>query len=408
MSRKWSRRSPTWAEFTLEEEEADWEEHLMAIDDIDTDGEAEAMELQKAVALSVFSEARVEDTDRELMEAIALSLAEHDRAEECCARPGAHSVASACPEPEGAICWEFHDGQPDGGWVAMAMADSESLEAQYRQDPQSQFRAQLGHKQWYYTVDFSCMMQMSERTGMPRALRRVPLRKVPFQAEGRFESDEAFLCGTSGAFPSGRAGVDAAAGAAGNQSTLPARPSAAAVTTPTTCHENSAWVRYTLKAILGLDVRRLRAVWPAGCGPAEALGAIHASLREGFGARLEGTPLLLQYTDNEGDACSLVETTLEDCLLFARDGVLKLIIGPVAGHLACAPEGKPCTAAAASTAAPPHRPFHQAQTFSIASPPLTPRSSASGSQSGSELDEQYSLEWSIVEPAGGPGDAIER
>lgn len=154
-------------------------------------------------------------------------------------------------------------------------------------------------------------------------------------------------------------------------------------------------VSYTLKVSLGLDLRRLRAAWPTSASHVEAMDAIRRSVRDGFDGCLQEPPFL-QYTDAEGDVCSLVETTLDDCLTFAQDSTLRIMIR-LASH---AREGQDVVERALCAANKPEAP-----NFCIASPPVTPRPSTPGSNTGLEIVEEYSLEWSLVEPTDSPGKA---
>merc|ERR1711920_426581 len=84
---------------------------------------------------------------------------------------------------------------------------------------------------------------------------------------------------------------------------------------------------HTLKVVFMGVAHRLRVAWPPNVGPVEMVAKIDAAVRDGIGRHLDqDAQLALKYTDDDGDACSLVQETLEDCLSFARNGVLKLLV----------------------------------------------------------------------------------
>lgn len=70
----------------------------------------------------------------------------------------------------------------------------------------------------------------------------------------------------------------------------------------------------TLKVDYDGDVRRLTLKLLAGDSPSNMMRTIHTLISNGFGFS-EGDPLLdLKYKDEDGDLCTLVETTIEDFL----------------------------------------------------------------------------------------------
>jgi len=84
---------------------------------------------------------------------------------------------------------------------------------------------------------------------------------------------------------------------------------------------------HTLKIVFMGAAHRMRVTWHPKMSPADVLGKIDAAVRDCIGRRLdEDAELALTYTDDDGDVCHLVQETLEDCLSFARNGVLKLLV----------------------------------------------------------------------------------
>merc|ERR1712032_1693425 len=144
--------------------------------------------------------------------------------------------------------------------------------------------------------------------------------------------------------------------------------------------------------------------WPEGASSREVLSAIHVAVQEGFGLLLAQSRLVLQYRDDDGDMCSLVEATLEDCLSFTRDGVMKLTV--------LEPSVAPCLTVSAPTAIMlesnlnlpvlSHDLEEQAAetvhelVFQIATPPATPRDVAPGLASSDTIDEEYDSAWSLI------------
>lgn len=324
----------------------------------------EAKQLRKAQALSVAALAQEDDNDQELMRAIAMSLAEHPE----------HQCAEEMERT-----WQFFDEKKDS-WISMSVTDSKLLEDVYQRNPESTFRAQLGRHGWYYNVDLANMLQASETTGCLRALRRTSMSlEGPTTGAAR----PAGLC----ELPSGRLPL-ARADPVVTEALCRGRLADIGNTTGDT-----AVAQYTLKVTLGSDTRRLRSSWPANATSEEIVDVIRTIIRLGFAPRLEDMAFLLRYKDNEGDMCSLVESTLEDCILFARDHVLKLMVGLTDV------DGQGMTSS--QTLCVMSLPECQPQTMSISSPAMTPRGNSSGVDTASGIEEEYSLEWSIV----GTGEA---
>jgi hypothetical protein len=97
-------------------------------------------------------------------------------------------------------------------------------------------------------------------------------------------------------------------------------------------------MEYVLKVTMGGDTRRFRARWRNGDSITEKLAAIQAAVREGFatngnaeltfGDSHASTAIraTLKYADEDGDLCTLVETTLADFLVLSRDMTVRLFV----------------------------------------------------------------------------------
>lgn len=78
----------------------------------------------------------------------------------------------------------------------------------------------------------------------------------------------------------------------------------------------------TLKVEFEGDLRRFRLRLEDEDAPASKIRAIHEAICKGFTLGEDLPPLILKYKDEEGDACTLVEATIEDFL--AQPGVKPL------------------------------------------------------------------------------------
>merc|ERR1712232_476958 len=96
-----------------------------------------------------------------------------------------------------------------------------------------------------------------------------------------------------------------------------------------TSNDVVGYEQYTLKVDYGTDMRRLHVRWPKESDCAEVMSAVVESVRYGFGSSFAAKAMpSISYIDDDGDRCSLVQQTLQDCLGFARNGVLKLELQP--------------------------------------------------------------------------------
>jgi hypothetical protein len=151
----------------------------------------------------------------------------------------------------------------------------------------------------------------------------------------------------------------------------------------------------TLKVRLDGDTRRARVAWATGACPARVLGEIRSAVQRVFGTSLEGADFVLKYFDADGDACTLVEATLDDGISFARDGALRLLV-EVSPARSLAPALEPNTERVGGA-----RGAFQLVTqdgagvheISIATPSGTPRES----ESSCALEYGESLDWTAVE-----------
>jgi len=78
-------------------------------------------------------------------------------------------------------------------------------------------------------------------------------------------------------------------------------------------------VEHTVKAIMESEVIRVRVSWRRDASNDEALQAVVKAVHTGFGTRLAtdgeaATQMALRYEDDDGEMCRLTALTLEDCL----------------------------------------------------------------------------------------------
>merc|ERR1711865_1368254 len=67
--------------------------------------------------------------------------------------------------------------------------------------------------------------------------------------------------------------------------------------------------------------------WSSGADAAEVLTEVHAAVVDGFALADSGNiNCAMTYPDDEGDECTLVESTVKDFLGAAKTGVLRLLI----------------------------------------------------------------------------------
>jgi len=116
-------------------------------------------------------------------------------------------------------------------------------------------------------------------------------------------------------------------------------------------------------------------------------------VKDGFGSSVAPHALAgkLQYADDDGDLCTLTEVTLQDCLSFARSGVLRLRLNADGASIARDTDGRNRQSAAGciieeTSQTIPLEPCH----VSIATPPSSPRFLHQG------IDDAYENEWSLV------------
>lgn len=81
---------------------------------------------------------------------------------------------------------------------------------------------------------------------------------------------------------------------------------------------------WTLKVEFEDDMRRFRLVMKDEESPATKICDIHKAILNGFGLSDSDGPLTLKYKDEDGDACTLVEATIEDFLDQPRAKPLRL------------------------------------------------------------------------------------
>jgi len=136
---------------------------------------------------------------------------------------------------------------------------------------------------------------------------------------------------------------------------------------------------HTLKIVFMGVAHRLRVAWPPNIGPAEVVANIDAAVRDCIGCHLDQhAEIALKYADDDGDVCCLVQETLEDCLSFAHNGVLKLLVEQDSADYT-----KPSAQAISQ------------DFISIASPRGSPQSKCAYEHT---IDEEYELSWDLVEP----------
>lgn len=156
----------------------------------------------------------------------------------------------------------------------------------------------------------------------------------------------------------------------------------------------------TLKVELNSDLRRLRLKLVEEDSPASKFRAVHQAICNGFSLGQLDPPLVLKYKDEDGDACTLVEATIEDFLSQPRDKPLRLdatrlaappvVAAVVASREAQAPqhdvEPRPCPVAD-NCAAPVVAPCVAASPPSgacseVTGPPSHPSASSSSRSAG--------------------------
>mmetsp|Transcript_9299 Transcript_9299/g.16945 ORF Transcript_9299/g.16945 Transcript_9299/m.16945 type:complete len:737 (+) Transcript_9299:35-2245(+) len=106
-------------------------------------------------------------------------------------------------------------------------------------------------------------------------------------------------------------------------------PASLAAAPATTAISSEPEVEHVVKASMGEDTRRLRSSWCASASPEQVLARIQDAVRSGFGLRLE-SECIMKYQDEDGDACSLVEPTVQDFLHSKARGTLRLSVEVVA------------------------------------------------------------------------------
>jgi len=80
-----------------------------------------------------------------------------------------------------------------------------------------------------------------------------------------------------------------------------------------------------VKVSVGDEVRRLRVDLPEGSSAASALAAIRSAVKQAFKISDDGVDtLVLKYTDDEGDLCTLIDPTMEDFVELAAGGLWRL------------------------------------------------------------------------------------
>jgi hypothetical protein len=130
--------------------------------------------------------------------------------------------------------------------------------------------------------------------------------------------DISFLCSAFGAPCDSTGLLSGVPGASVTQS---------ASTVSSTTHEDVCPAgQFMLKACCDGDTRRSRVEWPGGTCLSVVLREIRATVRRIFGTALDGADFALKYYDSDGDACTLVEATLEDAISFVYNGTLYLLV----------------------------------------------------------------------------------
>jgi hypothetical protein len=97
------------------------------------------------------------------------------------------------------------------------------------------------------------------------------------------------------------------------------------------CINAVATATWILKVTLGDDTRRLQTSWASDATPQQALESIVNAVEEGFGSSVVMSSFVFRYADEDGDMCSVVQSTIQDCLSFAQNNVLKLVVAPRSG-----------------------------------------------------------------------------
>merc|ERR1711963_321412 len=107
-------------------------------------------------------------------------------------------------------------------------------------------------------------------------------------------------------------------------------------TLETTCRSASSRavdrgsMEYMLKVTYLGDTRRVKVEWPRE----SASENVHACILNATRGCFDAMPahMTYQYVDADGDACTLVASSVEDFLSFARNGVLRLLVSGGASH----------------------------------------------------------------------------
>jgi len=73
------------------------------------------------------------------------------------------------------------------------------------------------------------------------------------------------------------------------------------------------------------DLRRFDAPWQKSSSNEEVVANIYKIVGIGFGMA-SSDRFVLRYSDDDGDLCTLAETTFDDCASFIRSGILKLTL----------------------------------------------------------------------------------
>jgi len=152
---------------------------------------------------------------------------------------------------------------------------------------------------------------------------------------------------------------------------------------PSTCARlssiGSSPMEYVLKIKYLADTRRKKVEWPRQSVSTDVYTHILNAVKECFDDF--PTSISCQYVDAEGDACTLVPSTVEDCLSFARNGVLRLIVSNV-------PSPAHAPIAVTPSAA-------DSRSWSMCTPLATPRASEGAAEVELSIEDQYELiEWS--------------
>merc|ERR1712203_362429 len=89
-------------------------------------------------------------------------------------------------------------------------------------------------------------------------------------------------------------------------------------------------MEYMLKVTYLGDTRRVKVDWPRGSASED----VHACILNATRGCFDAMPahIKYQYVDADGDACTLVASTVEDFLSFACNGVLRLLVSGGASH----------------------------------------------------------------------------